>query len=104
MLRESSESVSLSIRTQPPLPRCYFLSSPPPQIDTSESELPEEKATDRSYSQMEDDTFQASMTALHGSVCSLDLEYLDSSTPKVSPGHSAPCWRNLVKNKEANLI
>ncbi|TNM93915.1 hypothetical protein fugu_002091 [Takifugu bimaculatus] len=39
---------------------------------------------DRSYSQMEDDTFQASMTALHGSVCSVDLEYLDSSTPKLT--------------------
>lgn len=73
---------------------------PPPQIDTSESELPEEKATDRTYPQMEDDTFQASMTALHGSVCSVDLEYLDSSTPKVSPGHSAPCWRSLVKTKK----
>lgn len=70
----------------------------PPQIDTSETELSEEKAVDRSYSQMEDDTFQASMTALHGSVCGVDLEYLDSSTPKVSPEHGAPCWQNMEVN------
>lgn len=102
MSRESSESVGLSVRTQTSLPRCYFLLSP--QIDTSETELSEEKAMDRSYSQMEDNTFQASMTALHGSVCGVDLEYLDSSTPKVSPEHSAPCWQNPVENKEANLM
>lgn len=35
----------------------------------------------------EDDTFQASMIALHGSTCSADLDYqmsLDSSKPSVS--------------------
>ncbi|CAG02285.1 unnamed protein product, partial [Tetraodon nigroviridis] len=57
---------------------------PLPQIDTSETELSEEKTTECSYSQMDDDTFQASMTALHGSVCSADLDYLNSSTPKVA--------------------
>uniref|UniRef100_A0A3B4WY38 Multiple PDZ domain crumbs cell polarity complex component n=1 Tax=Seriola lalandi dorsalis TaxID=1841481 RepID=A0A3B4WY38_SERLL len=39
---------------------------------------------DHTYSGIEDDTFQASMIALHGSGCSADLDYLHSSTPKVS--------------------
>lgn len=54
------------------------------QIDTSEGDLPDEKVLDHSYSGMEEDTFQASMIALHGSGCSSDLDYLHSSTPKVS--------------------
>ncbi|CAF87690.1 unnamed protein product, partial [Tetraodon nigroviridis] len=61
-----------------------------PVIDTSETELSEEKTTECSYSQMDDDTFQASMTALHGSVCSADLDYLNSSTPKVPIGRTVP--------------
>lgn len=97
MLPESSESVCLCGHN-PPSPDATSCS--PPQIDTSETELSEEKAMDRGYSQVEDDTFQASMTALHGSVCGVDLEYLDSSTPKVSPEHGAPCWQH----KEANLM
>uniref|UniRef100_A0A671WV42 Multiple PDZ domain crumbs cell polarity complex component n=1 Tax=Sparus aurata TaxID=8175 RepID=A0A671WV42_SPAAU len=54
------------------------------QIDTSEADLSDEKVLDHTYSGMEDDTFQASMIALHGSTCSTDLDYLHSSTPKVS--------------------
>lgn len=54
------------------------------QIDTSEADLSDEKVLDHTYSGMEDDTFQASMIALHGSSCSADLDYLHSSTPKVS--------------------
>lgn len=46
-------------------------------------DLSEEKALDHAYSGMEDDTFQASMIALHGSSCSADLDYLHASTPKV---------------------
>lgn len=42
------------------------------QIDTSEAEMPDDK----------DDSFQASMIALHGSTCSADLDYLQVSTPK----------------------
>lgn len=74
MLCESSRPVCL----YPPLTSCC-----PPQIDSSEMELLEEKASERSYSQTDDDTFNASMAALHGSVCSADLDYLSSSTPKV---------------------
>lgn len=59
---------------------------------------------DRGYSQMEDDTFQASMTALHGSVCSADLEFLNSSTPEVPPEHGAPCWQKLDENMGANVM
>uniref|UniRef100_A0A8D3E9R2 Multiple PDZ domain crumbs cell polarity complex component n=1 Tax=Scophthalmus maximus TaxID=52904 RepID=A0A8D3E9R2_SCOMX len=54
------------------------------QIDTSEADLPDEKVFDHSFSGIEDDTFQASMIALHGSGCGADLDYLQSSTPKVN--------------------
>uniref|UniRef100_A0A669CQX8 Multiple PDZ domain crumbs cell polarity complex component n=1 Tax=Oreochromis niloticus TaxID=8128 RepID=A0A669CQX8_ORENI len=54
----------------------------PALIDTSDADLPDEKMLDHSYSGIEDDTFQASMIALHGSTCSTDLDYLHSSTPK----------------------
>lgn len=60
----------------------FFLSLS--QIDTSEADLSDEKVLDHTYSGVEDDTFQASMIALHGSSCSADLDYLHSSTPKVS--------------------
>lgn len=97
MLCKSSGSVCVySCHTSPTL---AATSCSPPQVDTSEMELLEEKATDHSYSQMEDDTFQASATALPGTVCGTDLEYLNSSTPKVSLDHSAPCWRTPVENK-----
>uniref|UniRef100_A0A8C9ZPH9 Multiple PDZ domain crumbs cell polarity complex component n=1 Tax=Sander lucioperca TaxID=283035 RepID=A0A8C9ZPH9_SANLU len=56
----------------------------PALIDTSEADLSDEKVLDHTYSGMEDDTFQASMIALHGSSCSADLDYLHASTPKVS--------------------
>lgn len=59
---------------------------PRPQIDTSETELPEEKATERSYSQTDEDAFQASERSLRGRVCSADQDYLNSSTPKVPIG------------------
>uniref|UniRef100_A0A8D3E6U6 Multiple PDZ domain crumbs cell polarity complex component n=1 Tax=Scophthalmus maximus TaxID=52904 RepID=A0A8D3E6U6_SCOMX len=48
------------------------------------ADLPDEKVFDHSFSGIEDDTFQASMIALHGSGCGADLDYLQSSTPKVS--------------------
>ncbi|XP_047445915.1 multiple PDZ domain protein isoform X3 [Mugil cephalus] len=56
----------------------------PALIDTSDADLCDEKVLDRTYSGMEDDTFQASMIALHGSSCSTDLDYLHSSTPKLT--------------------
>ncbi|XP_039465440.1 multiple PDZ domain protein isoform X1 [Oreochromis aureus] len=56
----------------------------PALIDTSDADLPDEKMLDHSYSGIEDDTFQASMIALHGSTCSTDLDYLHSSTPKLT--------------------
>ncbi|XP_063756952.1 multiple PDZ domain protein isoform X2 [Eleginops maclovinus] len=56
----------------------------PALIDTSEAELSDEKLLDRSYSVIDDDSFQASMMALHGSSCSADLDYLHASTPKLT--------------------
>ncbi|XP_030578367.1 multiple PDZ domain protein [Archocentrus centrarchus] len=56
----------------------------PALIDASDADLPDEKLLDHSYSGIEDDTFQASMIALHGSTCSTDLDYLHSSTPKLT--------------------
>uniref|UniRef100_A0A673CU86 Multiple PDZ domain protein n=1 Tax=Sphaeramia orbicularis TaxID=375764 RepID=A0A673CU86_9TELE len=52
-------------------------------IDTSEADLTDEKILERTFSGIEDDTFQASMIALHGSSCSADQDYMHSSTPKV---------------------
>lgn len=99
-----------------PRPVCLYIchktptfdatSCPPPQIDTSETELSEEKAADCSYSQMDDDTFQASVTALHGSLCASDLDYLSSSTPKVPIGRTQcplvakPCCDRIEKKKK----
>ncbi|TKS92812.1 Multiple PDZ domain protein [Collichthys lucidus] len=56
----------------------------PALIDTSEADLCDEKVLDHTYSGLDDDTFQASMIALHGSACSADLDYLHSSTPKLT--------------------
>lgn len=56
----------------------------PLPIDTSEADLSDEKALEHTYSAIEDDTFQASMIALHGSSCSADQDYLHSSTPKLT--------------------
>ncbi|KAM9717233.1 multiple PDZ domain protein isoform 4-T4 [Menidia menidia] len=54
----------------------------PALVDTSEGDLSDEKFFDHTYSELEDDTFQVSMIALHGSSCGADLDYLHSSTPK----------------------
>ncbi|XP_027894219.1 multiple PDZ domain protein isoform X6 [Xiphophorus couchianus] len=56
----------------------------PLPIDTSEGDLSDDKVLDHTYSGMEDDTFQTSMIALHGSSCSADLDCLQSSTPKLT--------------------
>ncbi|CAJ1086302.1 multiple PDZ domain protein isoform X5 [Xyrichtys novacula] len=56
----------------------------PLPIDTAEADLSAEKSLDHAYSAIEDDTFQASMIALHGSGCSADLDFLHSSTPKLT--------------------
>ncbi|XP_030017617.1 multiple PDZ domain protein isoform X2 [Sphaeramia orbicularis] len=56
----------------------------PALIDTSEADLTDEKILERTFSGIEDDTFQASMIALHGSSCSADQDYMHSSTPKLT--------------------
>ncbi|XP_029382846.1 multiple PDZ domain protein isoform X2 [Echeneis naucrates] len=56
----------------------------PLPIDTSEADLCDDKVLDHTYSGIDDDTFQASMIALHGSSCSPNLDYLHSSTPKLT--------------------
>ncbi|XP_058240794.1 multiple PDZ domain protein isoform X3 [Hemibagrus wyckioides] len=56
----------------------------PVLIDTSDVDLSDEKF-DHHYGSEEDDTFQASMIALHGSTCSADLTYqmsMQGSTPQ----------------------
>eukprot|EP00063_Salmo_salar_P036520 XP_014011355.1 PREDICTED: multiple PDZ domain protein-like isoform X6 [Salmo salar] len=57
----------------------------PLPIDSNEVDLTDERVLAHRFSGEEDDTFQASMIALHGSTCSADLSYqmiLQSSTPK----------------------
>ncbi|XP_071235425.1 multiple PDZ domain protein-like isoform X4 [Salvelinus alpinus] len=59
----------------------------PLPIDSNEVDLTDERVLAHRFSGEEDDTFQASMLALHGSTCSADLSYqmiLQSSTPKRS--------------------
>ncbi|XP_045557337.1 multiple PDZ domain protein isoform X5 [Salmo salar] len=59
----------------------------PALIDSNEVDLTDERVLAHRFSGEEDDTFQASMIALHGSTCSADLSYqmiLQSSTPKRS--------------------
>ncbi|XP_056156626.1 multiple PDZ domain protein [Lampris incognitus] len=59
----------------------------PLPIETSEADLSENKVLEHSFSAIEDDTFQASMIALHGSTCGSDLDYqmnLHVSTPKLT--------------------
>ncbi|KAK3507712.1 hypothetical protein QTP70_034817 [Hemibagrus guttatus] len=56
----------------------------PVLIDTSDVDLSDEKF-DHHYGSEEDDTFQASVIALHGSTCSADLTYqmsMQGSTPQ----------------------
>ncbi|KAM9827628.1 multiple PDZ domain protein [Neosynchiropus ocellatus] len=60
----------------------------PLPIDTND--MCEEKRMEPSYLGADDDIFQASMIALHGSTCSADLDYLHSSTPKMSPRLELP--------------
>ncbi|KAA8582458.1 hypothetical protein FQN60_006129, partial [Etheostoma spectabile] len=80
----------------------------PALIDTSEADLSDEKLLDHTYSGMEDDTFQASLIALHGSSCSADLDYLHASTPKLTARldllDEHPCFATpsgLVDNTQA---
>ncbi|XP_019373135.1 PREDICTED: multiple PDZ domain protein isoform X8 [Gavialis gangeticus] len=57
----------------------------PLPVDSSEADLVDESTFESQYSPDNDDTFQASVLALHGSACSDDLSYslsLPSSTPK----------------------
>ncbi|CAB1345204.1 unnamed protein product [Coregonus sp. 'balchen'] len=59
----------------------------PLPIDSNEADLTDERVLEHRFSGEEDDTFQASLIALHGSTCSADLSYqmiLQSSTPKRS--------------------
>uniref|UniRef100_A0A8C7GAA3 Multiple PDZ domain crumbs cell polarity complex component n=1 Tax=Oncorhynchus kisutch TaxID=8019 RepID=A0A8C7GAA3_ONCKI len=55
-------------------------------VSCQNKDLTDERVLAHRFSGEEDDTFQASMIALHGSTCSADLSYqmiLQSSTPKV---------------------
>uniref|UniRef100_A0A452GQ85 Multiple PDZ domain protein n=1 Tax=Gopherus agassizii TaxID=38772 RepID=A0A452GQ85_9SAUR len=55
-------------------------------VDSSEADLVDESTFESQYTSDNDDTFQASVLALHGSSCSDGLNYslsLPSSTPKV---------------------
>uniref|UniRef100_A0A3B4TXJ3 Multiple PDZ domain crumbs cell polarity complex component n=1 Tax=Seriola dumerili TaxID=41447 RepID=A0A3B4TXJ3_SERDU len=77
-------ALNLSECTEEDLAEGIVYRAEPALIDTSEADLSDDKVLDHTYSGIEDDTFQASMIALHGSGCSADLDYLHSSTPKVS--------------------
>uniref|UniRef100_A0AAQ4Q888 Multiple PDZ domain crumbs cell polarity complex component n=1 Tax=Gasterosteus aculeatus aculeatus TaxID=481459 RepID=A0AAQ4Q888_GASAC len=56
----------------------------PLPVDACEADLSDESVLDLTYSGTEDDTFQASMIALHGSGCSAEMDYLHSSTPTLT--------------------
>ncbi|KAM8897338.1 multiple PDZ domain protein isoform 2-T2 [Spinachia spinachia] len=56
----------------------------PALVDACEADLSDESVLDLTCSGTEDDTFQASMIALHGSSCSADMDYRHSSTPKLT--------------------
>lgn len=55
----------------------------PLPIDTSDADLSDEKALEHTFTTI-DDTFQASLIALHGSSCSADQDFLHSSTPTLT--------------------
>uniref|UniRef100_A0A665XFX9 Multiple PDZ domain crumbs cell polarity complex component n=1 Tax=Echeneis naucrates TaxID=173247 RepID=A0A665XFX9_ECHNA len=74
---------NLSEREEEDLAEGIVYRAEPALIDTSEADLCDDKVLDHTYSGIDDDTFQASMIALHGSSCSPNLDYLHSSTPKV---------------------
>uniref|UniRef100_A0A672GTG0 Multiple PDZ domain crumbs cell polarity complex component n=1 Tax=Salarias fasciatus TaxID=181472 RepID=A0A672GTG0_SALFA len=76
--------VRISVLIEEGLTEGILYRAEPALIDTSEADLSDEKVLDHTFSGLEDDTFQASMMALHGSSCSSDLDYLHSSTPKAS--------------------
>lgn len=61
------------------------------QIDANDSDLTDEKLFERHFPEEEDDAFQASMMALHGSTCSTDLDFsltMEPPPPQVnSCGH-----------------
>ncbi|XP_030635323.1 multiple PDZ domain protein [Chanos chanos] len=57
----------------------------PALIDSTDTDVSDEKSLERHFAGDEDDTLQASMIALHGSTCSADLSYQRTalaSTPK----------------------
>ncbi|KAL2079011.1 hypothetical protein ACEWY4_024755 [Coilia grayii] len=57
----------------------------PALIDANDSDLTDEKLFERHFPDEEDDAFQASMIALHGSTCSTDLDFsmtMQASTPQ----------------------
>ncbi|CAL9694923.1 unnamed protein product [Knipowitschia caucasica] len=56
----------------------------PALIDAGEADLPDEKALEHTYAAIDDDTFHASMMALHGSSCSTDQDFLHTSTPTLA--------------------
>uniref|UniRef100_UPI003AAA223C multiple PDZ domain protein n=1 Tax=Centroberyx gerrardi TaxID=166262 RepID=UPI003AAA223C len=77
-------SMLVGEREEEGLTEAILYRAEPALIDTNEADLSDEKVLEHSYSGLEDDTFQASMIALHGSTCSADLDYLHSSTPKLT--------------------
>ncbi|XP_067379716.1 multiple PDZ domain protein isoform X2 [Channa argus] len=74
----------------------------PALIDTCEADLSDEKVLEHTFTEIEDDTFQASMIALHGSSCRTDLDFLNSSTPKLTARldllEEHPCFATTVSS------
>ncbi|XP_008167527.1 multiple PDZ domain protein isoform X33 [Chrysemys picta bellii] len=70
-------------------------------VDSSEADLADESTFESQYTSDNDDTFQASVLALHGSSCSDGLNYslsLPSSTPKGVGEDSSNDFRPSNKN------
>uniref|UniRef100_A0A8C8SLA6 Multiple PDZ domain crumbs cell polarity complex component n=1 Tax=Pelusios castaneus TaxID=367368 RepID=A0A8C8SLA6_9SAUR len=70
-------------------------------VDSSEADLADESTFESQYTSDNDDTFQASVLALHGSACSYGLNYslsLPSSTPKCVGEESSNDFQPSNKN------
>ncbi|XP_042706434.1 multiple PDZ domain protein isoform X27 [Chrysemys picta bellii] len=88
------EHLLRNIEYQLPL-KSYF------DVDSSEADLADESTFESQYTSDNDDTFQASVLALHGSSCSDGLNYslsLPSSTPKGVGEDSSNDFRPSNKN------
>uniref|UniRef100_A0A4X2K9X0 Multiple PDZ domain crumbs cell polarity complex component n=1 Tax=Vombatus ursinus TaxID=29139 RepID=A0A4X2K9X0_VOMUR len=88
------------------------------EVDANEADLADESTFESQYSPEDEDTFQASMLALHGSACSSGLNYslsIPSSPPKDTDENSSDLLldfqmssedlysKNLIQRQDENI-